>query len=145
MDDQHKDSSQGSLGGKTVGTVSGGLFIFISESLPESSPLKPIVLYITPFVAVLARDIGGALLYEARASIRAFRRSRRLKQIELRINNIYGAPEAASFKTQIQKRYYEISSEMLHEDLDEVRQMSKLSAPKNSKGVSGGESPPPIA
>lgn len=54
---------EASIGGKSVGTVSGVVTLYISNQVTDPS-LKQILLYVSPFVAVVAKDWGGMLLYQ---------------------------------------------------------------------------------
>ncbi|UQB33693.1 hypothetical protein I9H06_10850 [Pseudomonas tremae] len=86
-----------------------------------------------PIASVVVKDIGGALLYELKLWVKSYRRSRRLDIIEGRIAKIYDKPDAAPYKQQVQKKYYEVSNQLLYDDLEEVVKMSKMSEPKSNK------------
>lgn len=134
MDKITEKDAPSTFGGKTVGTVSGGLVVYIAGALPEGNAFKPLVIYAAPIVAVYAKDIGGALLYESRSYMISRWRRWKLGQVQKDIDSWPDGTEADSIKKDVKKAYFETRAGLIKEDLEDIRKISQLTQPKHIKG-----------
>lgn len=66
--DEKNLSKEGSYGGKTAGSIGGGLYLYLCSLIPENNPLHSVAMYAAPFIAVWVNDIGGVIIYEVKSA-----------------------------------------------------------------------------
>ena len=133
--DEAKIRNKGPAGGKTVGTVGGVLTLALSHSLPESSPLKPVIAYAAPVVAVFFNDWGGACVYQIKIWAITEWQHWKLRDVKKRIDNIPDHPEFDQVKKDVNKAYFKVSADIILVNLESVRRLSKLVEEKDPKYV----------
>ncbi len=131
--DEPKFREKGTVGGKAVGTAGGVLTLMLSHSLPEGSPLKPIIAYAAPVVAVFANDWGGACIYQIKIWIITEWQHWKLKDVKKRIDNMPDHPEFDQVKKDVNKEYYIVSAGIILANLESVRRLSQLAEEKDPK------------
>lgn len=133
-----KDASP-TFGGKTVGTISGGLVVYVADALPEGNALKPLVIYAAPIVAIYAKEIGGVLLYEIGSYFSSLRWRWKLGRVQKDIDSWPDGTEADSIKKDVKKAYFETRAGLIKADLEDIRKISQLTQPKHTKGSNKDE------
>lgn len=136
MDDSKSDAT-GSVGGKTIGTVSGALTLYLSGLITDNEPAKQLVFYLSPFVAVVAKDWGGALMYGIKLNVLSYWQRSKLESIKKHIDSLPDDPESVQVKKDASKEYYDVSGSIIMNNLKGVRRMSQLVEDKDAKGNEG--------
>ncbi|WP_288473994.1 hypothetical protein [uncultured Pseudomonas sp.] len=132
--EEPKKLDSGNFGGKTIGTVGGGLYVFMTSVFPEGHPLKPLAMYAAPVVAVFCKEWGGALLFQFRLYVLSELRIYRLKKHKTKyIDRIPDGPEFRAVKEDATKNYAEAYSEVLKDDLKGVHRLGQLLGEKEGK------------
>lgn len=98
-----KGQDSGSFGGKTVGSLSGGVILYLAGVIPDDDPLKPLLFYASPVVAVYAKEWGGMLLYEAKLFAVGWIQNLKLERVKKSIDGIPDHPDFEDLKKDVNK------------------------------------------
>lgn len=119
-------NEEGTYGGKTIGSVGGGLYVYLCSCIPEGNPLKHFAVYAAPFIAVWGDQIGGVVAYEIKATFRAKYQHVKLDRLKRRIDNLPDVPESAMVKKEITEKYFKVHSEILFKSLEDIQRLNEL-------------------
>ncbi|MGC8118268.1 hypothetical protein ACP3VQ_24895 [Metapseudomonas otitidis] len=128
-----KGQGSGSFGGKTVGSLGGGITLYLAGLVPDGDPLKPLFFYASPIVAVFAKEWGGMLLYEAKLLAVGWVQNFKLERVKKRIDGIPDHPDYEGLKKDVNKEYIEAVGEVIRNNIKSVREWSRLAEDKNVK------------
>lgn len=118
-------SKEGTYGGKTAGSVGGGLYLYLCTLIPEANPLHPVAMYAAPFIAVWVKDIGGIVIYEIKAAAVDKLQNIKLERLKRRIDGLPSGPGSEALKKEVTERYFKVHSEILILQLEDIQKMSR--------------------
>ncbi|MGE4406642.1 hypothetical protein [Pseudomonas sp.] len=128
---QKKDSN--TFGGKTVGSLGGGATLYLAGLLPDTDPIKPLILYAAPIVAVFAKEWGGVCLYEAKLFVVSLVQDFKLERVRKRIDGIPDHPDFEAMKKDVNKKYIEAVGGVITNNIESVKEWSRLTEDKDVK------------
>lgn len=141
--DEKNLSKEGSYGGKTAGSIGGGLYLYLCSLIPENNPLHSVAMYAAPFIAVWVNDIGGVIIYEVKSAALSKMQHIKLERLKKRIDDLPNSPEAEGLKKEVTERYFKVHSEILFLQLEGIQKMSRsadaeIKGAAKEKGLKGG-------
>lgn len=125
--DNNQSSVNGTYGGKTAGSVTGGLYIYLCSLLTPDGHLKEVAIYLAPFVAVYSKEIGGAIIFELRAGVISQARRYKLNKLKRNIDKLPDHPGSDAVKKEVFQKFYELHSEILLSEIEDIKRMGKIS------------------